>query len=104
LEQDVIIRVFRIIIHPELRDEFERDFATVSMETVRRQKGFIACEIGSPTKWTPDEYAMITRWEDEESLEAFAGRNWNVAVIPPGMERYAREFSVVHFHAHANSA
>jgi heme-degrading monooxygenase HmoA len=93
----MIIRIFRITIHPELREEFERDFSTISVSAVEDQRGFISYEIGRPTRWNPDEYAMISRWKDETSLEAFVGRNWNVAVIPPGMERYAHEYSVVHF-------
>jgi len=95
----MIIRIFRITIDPVLREEFERDFATISVGAVESRAGFIACEIGRPTKWNPDEYAMISRWEDEDSLEAFVGSDWNQAVIPPGMERYVREYGVVHFQA-----
>jgi heme-degrading monooxygenase HmoA len=48
--------------------------------------------------WNPDEYAMITVWEDEHALAAFAGEEWHKAVIPPGMEKYPISFSVDHFH------
>ena len=93
----MIIRVFQITINSEYRKEFERDFRTISVDTVQNHKGLISCQIAGPTKWNPDDYAMITYWEDEDSLEAFAGQNWNQVVIPPGMEKYPRASSVAHY-------
>ena len=81
-----------------MREDFERDFASISVEAVASKPGFVSCHIGSPTKWNPNEYAMITVWENEASLAAFAGEEWQKAVIPPGMEKSPTSFSVQHFH------
>ena len=35
----MIIRIFQVSIHPEYRDEFERDFNTISIDTVQKHKG-----------------------------------------------------------------
>ncbi len=78
----MIIRIFQITIYPELRQDFERDFAAISVKAVDEQDGFIACEIGKPTRWDEDDYAMITKWVDEESLRLFAGDEWNKSVVP----------------------
>jgi len=93
----VIIRIFQVTINSEYREDFERDFRTISVDTVQNHKGLISCHIAGPTQWNPDDYIMVTYWEDEESLVAFAGENWNQAVIPPEMERYPRSFSVAHY-------
>jgi len=93
----MIIRIFQVSIRPEYRDEFERDFNTISIDTVQNYKGLISCHVGGPTKWNPDDYAMVTCWEDEDSLIAFAGDNWNQAVIPKEMQKYPKAFSVVHY-------
>jgi heme-degrading monooxygenase HmoA len=93
----MIIRIFKVTIHPQFRAEFERDFRSISVETVKSHQGLISCHIGGPTKWNPDDYAMITVWADESSLQAFAGANWNTAVIPESMQRYPRAFSVEHY-------
>ena len=93
----MIIRIFQITIHPELRQDFERDFATISVKAVDEQNGFISCEIGKPTRWNEDNYVMITKWADEESLRLFAGDEWNKSVIPSGMEKYVKSCSVVHY-------
>jgi heme oxygenase (mycobilin-producing) len=93
----VIVRIFEVTIEASLREEFERDFATISVDAVNRAEGALSCTIGRPTKWNPDDYAMISTWRDEEDLVAFAGADWNRAVIPPGMERYAKKYQVVHY-------
>ena len=86
----MIIRIFQVSIRPEYRDEFERDFNTISVDAAKNHKGLISCHIGGPTKWNPDDYVMITYWEDEDSLLAFAGKNWNQAIIPTEMQKYPK--------------
>jgi heme-degrading monooxygenase HmoA len=93
----MIIRIFKTTIYPEMKKDFERDFNSISIDSVKSHKGFISCQIGKPTKWNPNEYSMITLWEDEDSLIGFAGKNWHIAVIPPGMEKYPTKYSVDHF-------
>jgi len=77
-----ITRIFRVRIAPELRSEFEEKFSSVSVHTVNEARGLISVSILKPTKWAPDEYAMISQWENEAVLKAFAGEEWKRAVIP----------------------
>ncbi len=92
-----IVRIFRVRVDPKLKEEFERKFETVSVNAVTKRAGFLSETIHKPTKWTPDEYAMISRWESEEALRAFAGTNWNHAVIPKEMAKYVIECWVHHY-------
>lgn len=94
-----IVRVFRVKIDLNLRDEFECKFETISVESVKSRAGFLGETIYKPSKWTPDEYAMISHWESEAALEAFAGANWREAVIPPEMSKYALDSWVHHYEA-----
>ena len=84
-------------INPELRSDFERDFTNVSVQAVEGREGFMGVEILSPSCWNPDEYLIITCWRDEAALIAFAGEEWNQAVIPGSMEKYVQACSVEHF-------
>jgi len=93
----MIIRIFKVSINPECREDFERDFKSISVETVRNYSGLISCKIGGPTKWNPNDYSMVTLWENEASLEKFAGENWNQAIIPEEMQMYPTSYSVEHF-------
>lgn len=92
-----ITRIFRVQIAPELRQEFEGKFSSVSVHVVNEALGFISVSILKPTKWAPDEYSMISQWENEEVLKAFAGVEWKHAVIPPGMEKFVVECWVHHY-------
>ena len=93
----MIMRIFRIEIDPATRADFEAGFASLSVDAVTRASGNLSCEIGMPTRWTPNTYAMISWWRDEKALVAFAGPHWNRPVIPAGMENFGRSCSVEHF-------
>ena len=81
-----------------MRDDFERDFESISVEAVVSMKGLISCQIGKPTKWNPNKYALTTYWKNEAALINFAGDKWYKALIPEGMEDYPTSYSVEHFH------
>ncbi|MEM9266393.1 MAG: antibiotic biosynthesis monooxygenase family protein [Cyanobacteria bacterium P01_F01_bin.13] len=93
----MITRIFRVKIKPDLRDEFEPKFATISVHAVKSQDGLISVTIGKPTAWTPNEYVMITCWENEESIRNLAGDSWNNVHIPAGMEKFVDECWVHHY-------
>jgi len=40
---------------------------------------------------------MISIWRSEHDVAAFAGDDWNRAVIPAGMEKYVAECWVHHY-------
>jgi heme-degrading monooxygenase HmoA len=92
-----ITRVFRVVIRSDLRPEFEDKFASISVHVAQSADGNNLVHILKPTRWAPDEYAMISGWDDEESLRKFVGERWDQAVIPDGMEKYIRSCSVHHY-------
>lgn len=94
----MIKRIFTVTIDPSTRDDFEKGFNSISIQAIENCEGFISTEIGKPTKWHPNTYAMISNWESEESLVKFAGENWNQAVIPKEMEQYVVSCAVEHFY------
>lgn len=95
----MIYRIFRVRVHPNLKDEFEEKFRSVSVAAVDGTAGCLSVTIASPTVHAPDEYVMITQWRDVEALRAFAGDNWDAPHIPDGMQQYAAECWVHHYEA-----
>jgi heme-degrading monooxygenase HmoA len=93
----MITRIFRVRVPLALHAEFEQKFLSVSVPFVESEKGFVSVTVGRPTRWTPEEYVMVSVWRSEADIAAFAGENWNRAVIPVGMEKYVAECWVHHF-------
>lgn len=92
-----IIRIFKVQIHPELRDQFESDFLGKSLPYVEQQKGLLSQTVGFPDDTNPNEYLLATEWESVAVLQQFAGNDWQYAVIPKGMEKYVARCSVEHY-------
>jgi heme-degrading monooxygenase HmoA len=93
----VITRIFRVTVPAHLHGAFERDFLAVSVPFVKAASGLVSVSVGRPTRSRPDEYAMVSVWRDEGALAAFAGDQWERAVIPRGMEPYVSECWVHHY-------
>lgn len=93
----MITRIFRVKIPTSLHAEFEARFLSVSVPYVQKAQGIVSVSVGRPTKWAPDEYVMISVWANEKALLTFAGENWNLPIIPSGMEMYVTECWVHHY-------
>lgn len=85
----MLTRIFRVVVTSDMPKEFERDFLSVSVLLVRSHAGLVSVHVGRPTEWTPEEYVMITIWNNKRNLVDIAGDHWNPAVIPAGMEKYS---------------
>jgi heme-degrading monooxygenase HmoA len=83
-----ITRIFRVRIDSSFRQEFEGKFSSDALYKIHEAAGFISASIHKPVKWSPDEYAMVSQWENEASLKAYFGEQWNQAVITPSAERF----------------
>ena len=93
----MITRIFRARVPQPLQAEFEKKFLCVSVPYVEAAQGLVSVSVARPTRWIPDEYAMISIWRSEDDVAAFAGADWNRAVIPAGMEKYVAECWVHHY-------
>jgi heme-degrading monooxygenase HmoA len=60
-------------------------------------------DIGKPTKWNPDQYVVISKWEDEAALVDFVGEPWNQAHIPEAMEKFVKQCWVHHYYDYGSA-
>ncbi len=93
----MIVRVFRARVRPGKSVEFESLVQQLSIPLVRKQKGLVAFYSGRPTGASKDEFVMVTVWRDLASLKAFAGDNWEAAVIPEDERPVLRQTFVHHY-------
>ncbi len=95
--REVIIRVFRARARPERREEYARLIREDSVELLRRQPGMVSLEVGMPRPESPDDFVMISIWNDMESMLAFTGPDWQTPVALPGEAAMVVERRVDHY-------
>jgi quinol monooxygenase YgiN len=93
----MIVRIFRVTVHPHKRAEFERFFVETGIPLTRAQPGLVSLTAGLPRPETPDEFAMVMVWRDLEAMKAFVGEDWRSAHIHPDEAEMVRERQISHY-------
>jgi heme-degrading monooxygenase HmoA len=92
----VITRLFRARVHPGKEDEFERFVIGTGLLMVKAAEGCPHVTAGK-SRWSEHpEFVVVTHWRSIDALRAFAGPDWQQAVIEPEEEhRLARVFLLI---------
>jgi len=93
----MIIRVFRAQLKPGMRGAFERLCREVSLPFLHAQPGCLTTHIGAAPAGRPDEFVLVSVWVDLASLRAFAGEQWQQAIIAPGEADLIERVRVEHY-------
>ena len=95
----MIIRVFRPTIHPGKESDFESFLPDTAIPLVSQPSGLLAPHVGKPRDPSSTEYLYVTIWENVESIRAFAGEQWEEAVITPEEEHLLKDTWIGHYEA-----
>lgn len=93
----MLLRIFKIEIVPEFKNEFEEKFKVIALGLVDGKEGLLAAEIGKSVDESDNEYIMISIWKDLKALKEFTGDSWKEAVIPEEMQKYTASFTLKHY-------
>jgi quinol monooxygenase YgiN len=77
----MIIRVFRAKIRKGRVQEFKRMVKEQSIPWLQKSGGMLGYFPGEPFGENKREFLMVTLWQDQDSLEAFAGKDWDDPVV-----------------------
>jgi antibiotic biosynthesis monooxygenase len=79
----VIVRVFRARVHPGKDDEFERFVIGTGVPMLKAAEGCPHVTVGK-SRWSErPEFVVVTHSRSVDALQAFAGPDWQQAVIEP---------------------
>jgi heme-degrading monooxygenase HmoA len=93
----MIVRVFRARVHPGKEDEFERFVIETGVPMVRAAEGCTHVTAGK-SRWNEQpEFVVVTHWRSVDALQAFAGPDWQKAVIEPQEEHMLAEVFCDHY-------
>lgn len=93
----MIFRVFRALIKPGKAEEFQDMLERLSIPMVKAARGMRGYYVGGPVDPAVSEFTVTTLWEDLDAVKAFAGENWNRAVIPPEEVALIAESHIHHY-------
>ena len=93
----MILRQFRVTIHPGKEDEFERVFRDEILPMVKRHEGLEWVAAGKPWAGEPNVFCMTMLWRDLEAIKGFAGESWQEARIEPEEAHLIRSSELDHF-------
>ncbi len=99
----MIARVFRAKALPGKEGELEQEIRQGSVSLVKDRKGLVTYYAGRPIGRTGDEFVMITIWKELATVKAFAGPDWEKAVISDRMAPLLDSRSLGHFEIFAEA-
>ena len=82
----------RVRVHSGKEDEFERFVIETGVPMVKAQEGCTHVTAGK-SRWSDQpEFVVVTHWRSVDALQAFAGPDWQQAVIEPEEGHVAEVF------------
>ena len=91
----MIVRVFRARVRPGSAADFEAMMREQSIPLVQAADGLVSWWAGRPLGET-GEFVMVTVWRDLESLQEFAGPDWQREGVIPADELPLLDETVLH--------
>jgi heme-degrading monooxygenase HmoA len=72
----VVLRFFRVRVHPGKEDEFERFVIETGLSMVKAQEGCTHVTAGEEPLERTARVVVVTHWRCVDALRAFAGPDW----------------------------
>ena len=85
----MIVRIWTADALDENAEDYRRHFHDILMPKLRAIDGFISAEALERVTKSHIEFVIITRWENLDSIRAFAGHHEERAVIEPAIRAFA---------------
>jgi heme-degrading monooxygenase HmoA len=93
----VIIRVFRTKVKPGAHKQYEALIRERVVPLMLEAPGLISLHAGFPLDDPPEEFLLMSVWQDLASMKQFVGRRWREAVVLPGEEHLVLHSIVDHY-------
>lgn len=88
----MICRLWRGLVFPAFETAYVEYLRANTLPHLQALAGFRGASVVNRADPHGVEFIVITRWESRASIEAFAGEDAEVAVVPDEVQRMMREF------------
>ena len=93
----MIIRVFRTKVKPGTHKQYEALIRERVVPLMQQAPGLVSLHAGFPIDDPPDEFLLMSVWQDLASMRAFVGPRWRDALALPGEEHLVLHSIVDHY-------
>jgi len=95
----LISRHWKGIARPGRADDYVGHLESETIPQLKRLPGFVDVSILRREVDAGTEFQIVTRWTSLEAIEAFSGKDVNVAVVPPSVRELMVSYDaeVVHY-------
>jgi hypothetical protein len=93
----VIIRVFRTKVKPGTHTQYEALIRERVVPAILQAPGLVSLHAGFPIDDPPDEFLLMSVWQDLASMRAFVGPRWREALVLPGEAHLVLHSIVDHY-------
>ena len=91
----MIVRVYRATVRTGGASDFEEIVRSEALSQLAGAPGLVSWVAGRPLG-TAGEFAVVTIWEDLESLQRFVGQDWHREGVMPAEALALLEETVLH--------
>ena len=93
----MITRVFRTIVKHGFEKEFEEFFNKQALPMLMSKEGLLSITFGKELDKNKNEFLMISKWKDIDSLIEFTGKDWHKPVVNDEIKHLITEVFVNHY-------
>ena len=93
----MIIRVFRTKVRPGTHRQYEALIRQQVVPLMLEAPGLVTLHVGLPLDDPPDEFLLMSVWQDLAAMRAFIGSRWREPLVVPGEEHLVLHSIVDHY-------
>jgi heme-degrading monooxygenase HmoA len=93
----MIIRVFRAKVRPGTHQQYEALIHQRVVPLMLEAPGLLSLHVGLPLDDPPDEFLLMSVWQDLAAMRAFIGARWREPLAVPGEEHLVLHSVVDHY-------
>ena len=93
----MIIRVFRTKVRPGTHQQYEALIRQRVVPLMLEAPGLLSLHVGLPLDDPPEEFLLMSVWQDLASMRTFIGVRWREPLVLPGEEHLVLHSIVDHY-------
>ena len=97
----MIVRVYRSRVQPGMHTNYDQWLQETAIPALSSAPGLVSLHVGTPLEDPPQEFLLMSIWQDLAAIRAAFGHRWRDSFVLPGEEHLVAEAIVDHYECQA---